>query len=145
MRQLEQKTVDLVVLLDVSASMGTQDTMTREPRLKRALDSLDELVKNLDGAYLTLYIFSSELAKKIPRTFDDLFFRLMAKEITINDNGVPGTDFEKVLQELAKVNFGPENTFLLISDGDDTELEILSGTERKKESLLLKKRFHIPL
>ncbi len=144
MRQLEQKSVDLVVLLDVSASMGTKDTMTREPRLKRALDSLDELIKNLDGAYLTLYIFSSELSKKIPRTFDDLFFRLMAKEITINDNGVPGTDFEKVLQELAKANFGPEKTFLLISDGDDTELEVLSGAEKEKRIAAIKKAFPHP-
>ena len=144
MRQLEQKSVDLVILLDVSASMGTPDTMTREPRLKRALDSIDELIKNLDGAYLTLYIFSSELSKKIPRTFDDLFFRLLAREIAINDNGVPGTDFEKVLQALAKENFGPEKTYLLVSDGDDTLLESLSGSEKENRIAAIKKAFPHP-
>lgn len=140
-RQLEQKNVDLVILLDVSASMGVLDTMTREPRLKRALDSVDELIKNLDGAYLTLYVFSSELSKKIPRTFDDLFFRLLAREITINENGVPGTDFEKVFQELAKTNFSADKTFLLISDGDDTALETLSGSEKANRIAAIKKAF----
>lgn len=143
-RQLDEKSVDLVVLLDVSASMAAADTMTREARLKRALDTLDELVKDLDGAYLTLYVFSSELSKKIPRTFDDLFFRLMTREITINENGVPGTDFEKVLQALSKENFGPEKTYLLISDGDDTELEGLSGAEKDKRIQAIKSAFSHP-
>lgn len=143
-RQLEQKNVDLVILLDVSSSMAAQDTMTREPRLKRALDTIDELVKNLDGAYLTLFVFSSELSKKIPRTFDELFFRLIAKDITINENGVPGTDFETVLKALSKENFGSEKTFLLISDGDDTKLETLAGAEKEKRIQDIKKAFNRP-
>ncbi len=117
--------LDLVIVLDTSSSMAVTDTQSKETRLKVALEALDDLLQKDLQAYLTLYVFTSKLEKIVPRTLDQVFFRLVLKGISINEPGVPGTDFKQILGELSKENISSDQAVLLVSDGDDTELATL--------------------
>jgi len=128
--QYTKEILDVVIVLDVSSSMGVTDTPTREARLKTALDTLDDLLQKVDQSYLTLYLFTSTLEKKCPRTLDQVFFRLLLKSTSVNETGVPGTDFKTILADLSKEKLNDDQIILFVSDGDDTAMEALSPIDK---------------
>lgn len=141
----EDKSLDLVIVLDVSSSMEVTDTPTREARLKTALNTLDDLIRDLDGGYFTLYLFTSTSEKSIPRTLDQIFFRLMLREVTFNQTGIEGTDLKVALDRLREDQIGPEKTVLLVTDGDDTEFYSLTGIDRANRLEEIKKAYPHPM
>lgn len=133
---LRRKAHDVIFLVDASASMLINDTRTGVTRLDYAKDIIDEVVSQLDGQTVALYAFTSEATTVVPLTMDYLFFRLMLRNIGINEGDVAGTDLVEALETVKKKHFGGSGklrTLILLTDGGDTRLEQLQGEQRASE------------
>jgi Ca-activated chloride channel family protein len=133
---LKRKAHDLLLLIDVSASMAANDTPLGKSRLDYAKEIADEIVSHLSGESVSLYLFTSQPQKAVPFTMDYLFTRLMIANLAINENGVAGTDFTTALAPLQKGYFPASpailKTAIVISDGGDTAIEGLQGDLRRQ-------------
>ncbi len=123
---------NVTFLLDVSDSMSVNDTRLGISRLERAKEIVSDLAFQLAGGKQALASFTTELMPLVPSTVDALFTRLMVSRVTINEGGVPGTDFLASFEELKNWIGNEPQTVILLSDGGDTKWESLSGTEKKE-------------
>ena len=73
-RQVQQRGIDLVVVLDVSKSMLAQDA--RPNRLERARQYINDLLDRLGGDRVALVTFAGTATLKCPLTVDYNAFRL---------------------------------------------------------------------
>lgn len=126
---------EVILLIDASASMSVKDTRTGTTRLEVAKEIADEIVSRLKGETVSLYAFTSEVSQESPGTIDSLFVRLMIRQILINEGGSEGTNLLKALEFMNKKYTSAEKspkqkTLILLSDGGDTHIESLQGTER---------------
>lgn len=132
---------EIIFLIDTSASMGVKDASDEKSRLQIAQNIAEDILRQLEGETVSLYAFTSVLTPLVPPTLDYLFVRLAIKEVHLNEGEVGGTDFVKVLkqmnQEFLSRSTVPK-TLIIMSDGGDTQLENLKGSEytRKKSEIL---------
>lgn len=131
-RQLAQ---DVVFLIDTSASMGVVDTRTGKSRLDDAKEIVEEIVSSLRGQNAALFAFTSATMQLVPLTTDYLFTRLMLRQVSINEGETAGTDLLQALTTI-KSNFfsvvtKKQTALILLTDGGDTHLEGLQGSERE--------------
>lgn len=131
----QRKPQNVILLLDASTSMSVPDASGNVRRLDFAKDIADQIISKLDGQTIALHAFTSETSQLSPLTTDYLFVRLMLRQLRINEVGVPGTDFKETLSEIRKLYFAEETSpttdLVVLSDGGDTLLESLQGTERE--------------
>lgn len=128
---------EVIFLVDTSASMGVPDGVDGNTRLEEAKIIMEDLMRQLNGQMVSLYAFTSELSSVVPPTLDYLFARLSMKELHIDEGDVGGTRFAPILASLQKEAF-PEPSpkrysVIMLSDGGDTQLESLTGEEKKQE------------
>lgn len=125
---------DVIFLVDASLSMAVPDGRNGVTRLDAAKEIVDQIAAHLGGEEAALYAFTSKVSRLSPLTMDTLFVRMMAREIRINEGGVAGTDIGQALGAIRERYFektGPGlKTVILLSDGGDTRIESLSGSER---------------
>jgi Ca-activated chloride channel family protein len=135
--QMRRKAHEIIFVLDTSASMSVNDTPQGISRLDYAKEIIDEITADSDGAAVGLYAFTSELTPLVPPTYDSLFVRLLLRKVSINEGHVAGTDLAGSLEEVAKRHLREtkqqRTTLVLLTDGGDTRLETLSGSERERE------------
>jgi hypothetical protein len=125
---------EVVILLDASASMEVKDAPNGLSRLNFAKEIADEIASQLTGEMISLYTFTAEVAKLVPPTLDYVFFRLMLRQVSINEGDVAGTDFVSLLdnaniQALLSTS-SKQKTLVFLSDGGDTAIEDLQGAPR---------------
>lgn len=129
------KSHDVIFLIDASASMTISDSRSQKTRLELAKEIADEIASGLTGESAALYAFTTVATKMSPPTPDLFFVRMMLRQITINEGGVPGTDFKQSLKMISEKYFKPSKTklttLIILSDGGDTHLEMLEGIEKK--------------
>jgi Ca-activated chloride channel family protein len=89
-RTVERRGVDLVVALDVSASMRAQDVPPS--RLGRAKNEIRDLVGDLTGDRVGLVLFAGEGYVQCPLTTDYGAFRLFLDAASPDQISTPGTD-----------------------------------------------------
>ncbi len=127
---------EVIFLVDTSASMSTPDGPSGQTRLARAQEIMDNSVRQLKGPTIALYSLTSVLTSVVPPTLDYLFVRLMIKSLHYDEGEVGGTLYKAVLTELIKKEFPyPSNklySIVILSDGEDNDIENLKGTERTK-------------
>lgn len=127
----------LLFVLDTSASMQVEDTPQKISRLAYAKEIIDQIVADIEGAQVGLYAFTSDLTPLVPLTYDQLFFRLLLRQVGINEGDVAGTDLAKVLEgvvkRVKKFSGGQKKTVVLLTDGGDTRLESLKGSARSDQ------------
>jgi len=125
------KAHDLIFMVDASASMAIQDDPLGKTRLDLAKEIADEIMSDLKGESASLYAFTSTATKISPQTLDLFFVRMMLRGISINEGGLAGTDFLASLQKIKEKHFKTSTTklttLIILSDGQDTELETLTG------------------
>jgi Ca-activated chloride channel family protein len=131
---IKRKSHEVIFLLDTSASMTVADTRLGKSRLDYSKELIEEIVGRLKGETVSLYSFTSQVTPLVPPTLDYLYLRLFLKQVGINAGGIPGTNMEKLLaylqeQEL-KIKSNQIKTAILLSDGEDPQLEELSAPER---------------
>lgn len=133
--KVRQKAHEVIILLDASASMSIADTRSNAKRLELAKEIADSLLSRLRGESVSLYAFTSELSQESPATMNYLFVRLMLRQIAINEGGAEGTDINRALEGIRKRYFTEKTpwakTLIVLSDGGDTRIESLQGSERQ--------------
>lgn len=126
--------LDLLFLMDVSSSMAVTDMRNKMTRLSAAEEIADRLVSKLKSDSVALFAFTSQLVPLVPMTLDRIFFRLMLREIQFNEEDHFGTDYATVFKQLKKhmLENYPKSSkaVILFSDGGDTTLESLSGSDK---------------
>ena len=119
-RQVQQRGIDLVVVLDVSRSMLAEDA--RPNRLARAKQYIDDLVERLNGDRVALVTFAGTAQVKCPLTVDYTAFRLALA--TAGPEGAPrGGSLLGDGLRLARKAFTDEihdhKAVVVFSDGED--------------------------
>ncbi|MCH1429949.1 MAG: VWA domain-containing protein [Chlamydiales bacterium] len=132
---------EVVFLVDTSYSMSVTDTRQGVSRLEVAKEVIDELVSRMSGEELALYAFTSEVSRIVPSTYDYLFFRLMNKQLDLNEGDIAGTDLMYTLDYLDSEHYGrfkrEAQIVIMFTDGGDTRLEGLEGDRRAQELNLI--------
>lgn len=133
---IKRKAHDVIFLLDVSASMNVKDARSKISRFEYAKNIGDEILRKLTNENGSLHVFTSETMQLSPSTWDYLFLRLMLRQAQINEGETAGTNIGKALTSIQK-QYYPQptprlKTLILLTDGDDTSLEGLTGSAREK-------------
>ena len=133
-REVKQRGVDMLIALDVSASMNAEDV--RPSRLEKAKFEINRLIERLDGDRVGLIVFTGEAFLQSPMTLDYSALRLFLEIVSTDQMPSSATDFASAL-EVAEQAFSAldseeqENSsastaarvLLIISDGEDHEQE----------------------
>ena len=133
-REVKQRGVDMLIALDVSASMNAEDV--RPSRLEKAKFEINRLIERLDGDRVGLIVFTGEAFLQSPMTLDYSALRLFLEIVSTDQMPSSATDFASAL-EVAEQAFSAldseeqENpsastaarVLLIISDGEDHEQE----------------------
>lgn len=141
-RTVERRGVDLVVALDVSASMRAQDVAPS--RLQRTKREVRDLVGRLGGDRVGLVLFAGEGFVQCPLTTDYGAFRLFLDVANPDQVPVPGTNlraaFEAGLEAFETARPSSDTTrppderrsraLLLLSDGENHQGDL--GTLRQR-------------
>ena len=129
--KVKRKMHDVVILVDVSASMETDDTRSNQSRLEYAKEIADVFLENLKGESVSLYAFTSQPTQMSPPTMDYLFTRMMLRELKINEGEIAGTDIAETLGQIREKFYSSSSnkltSVILLTDGGDTRLENLRG------------------
>lgn len=131
---VRKKQHDIIFLIDASASMGVADSGAKDS-LSVAKEIVDGVVSHLKGEDAVLYAFTSATMQLVPPTADYLFFRLMLRQIQINEGETSGTDIRQALEVIHKryltVPTMKLKTLVLLTDGGDTHIDSLQGQEKE--------------
>ncbi len=131
-REVKQRGVDMLIALDVSASMNAEDV--RPSRLEKAKFEINRLIERLDGDRVGLIIFTGEAFLQSPMTLDYSALRLFLEIVSTDQMPSSATDFASAL-EVAEQAFNSLDSeeqknqsaitaarvLLIISDGEDHE------------------------
>lgn len=132
----KRKAHEVILLIDSSSSMTISDDRNNKTRFDTAKEIGDDIISHLQGESVSLQTFTSVVTQLSPVTIDYLFVRLMLRQTKINEGGIAGTDITHALAEMKKQFFPtPSNiikTLIIISDGGDTHIESLQGSEKAK-------------
>jgi Ca-activated chloride channel family protein len=124
-RPVERRGVDLVVALDVSASMRVRDVPPT--RLRRAKDEIRDLVGRLSGDRVGLVLFAGNGFVQCPLTSDYGAFRLFLDTAAPDQVSAPGTNLR------AAVNAAVQAFGTARSNADSTA----APTEKRPRALLV--------
>lgn len=143
-REARQESLDLIVALDVSASMLAEDIAPS--RLERARLAIAQLVEQRPGDRIGLVVFSGDAFLQCPLTTDRSAFRLFLDAASPDLLATPGTDFANALFTARGAltgdgQAGPPRpkAVLVVSDGEDQEgrLDEAIGALRDEGVVLL--------
>lgn len=119
-REVEQRGVDVMVVLDTSRSMLAEDI---EPsRLERAKRDLRGLVQRLHGHRLGVVTFAGDARVLVPLTHDGATLDLFLQDVDTSSNWTGGTAIGEGLElalEALEDNGGNEAVVILLTDGED--------------------------
>jgi Ca-activated chloride channel family protein len=125
MEEVSRQGSDVVIVLDTSLSMATEDLAPS--RLARARHAVGSLVDRLAGDRVALVTFAGRAEMLVPLTLDHAAISLFLDAVEIDDIGVPGTSLADALaiamRTLALGEAGSDRgrSIVLITDGEDHE------------------------
>jgi Ca-activated chloride channel family protein len=126
---------DVIFVLDTSASMTVADTRSGQTRLDAGRGLISDVVARLTSENVGLSAFTSALKSVVPPTLDHLYLLMLLQDVVVNDPGVSGTDFRKMLSGLQKSYWDKPSerlvSVVVISDGGDTLLQDLSPADQQ--------------
>jgi Ca-activated chloride channel family protein len=126
LREVEREGIDLVIALDVSASMLAEDVSPN--RLERARNEIKKLLDDLKGDRVGLVTFAGDAFIQCPLTTDYNAVRLFLDVADPSLIPTPGTDFGAALQMAVRAFKAPTRTpddgdrtraVLFVSDGEN--------------------------
>ncbi len=122
-REIEQRGVNLMVILDLSRSMNAEDI--RPSRLEKAKFEIERLINHSQGDRIGLLVFTGEAFVQSPMTLDHSALRLFL-DIAETHQMPGGTTNFRAAFEMAAERFdsieeetGAANVILMVSDGED--------------------------
>jgi Ca-activated chloride channel homolog len=119
-----KRVLDLVICLDISNSMNTQDMGgTEVSRLTAAKQAIGELLNQLKGERIAVVIFANDAYTQLPLTMDYGAAKLFIPDIETSMISDQGTNIGRAL-EVAQNQFKDTESgkaILIITDGEDHE------------------------
>ncbi|MEX0719387.1 MAG: VWA domain-containing protein [Balneolaceae bacterium] len=123
-REVKRRGVDMLVALDLSASMNAEDV--RPSRLEKAKFEINRLIERLRGDRVGLVVFTGEAYIQSPMTLDYSALKLFLDIADTDQMPSSATDFksamETSLQAFEALDDNPSEAakvLLIISDGED--------------------------
>ncbi len=114
--------IDLIVAIDVSASMRAEDIQPN--RISAARKELQNLINNLKGDRIGIIVFSGEAYTQLPLTSDYSAALMLTDVIDAGMAPTPGTSIGSAI-ELARESFqkeeGKYKAMVIITDGENHE------------------------
>ncbi len=128
-REAKSESLDLVIALDVSESMRTEDVAPS--RLDRATLEIERIVQARRGDRVGLVIFAGEAFLQCPLTTDRSAVRLFLESVDPEQIAIQGTDFSAALRVASEAfDAAAQNdpaaakrprALLVVSDGENHE------------------------
>lgn len=144
LRDVKREGVDLVIALDVSASMLAEDVAPN--RLDRAKNEIRKLLDELRGDRIGLVIFAGDAFLQCPLTTDYSAVRLFLDVAGPEAIAVPGTDFGAALDMAVQAfdipaespDDGRSRALLFVSDGENhvADIEELADLARDENIVM---------
>jgi Ca-activated chloride channel family protein len=133
-QEVQQKGVDIMVLVDVSPSMMVTDV---EPnRLERARREISDFLKVVEGDRVGLVAFSGAAFVQCPLTLDYGAVRMFLGALEPDLIPVPGTDLGAAIEtgiSAFDLTSETDKVLLLITDGEDNENKGLDAARHAME------------
>jgi Ca-activated chloride channel family protein len=126
--QIKRKGVDVIVALDVSASMATRDLVPS--RLDKAKYQVQSFIDLLQGDRIGLIAFAGLAHPQCPLTVDYAAAQLFLRQTTMEMMPVQGTAIGDAIRLAMKMFQSEEKKYkvlLIISDGEDLETDPLEA------------------
>jgi Ca-activated chloride channel family protein len=130
MEKIQRNGIDVMIALDVSRSMLSQDVVPS--RLEKSKLLIQSLLKKLDGDRVGLVIFAGNAYMQMPLTVD--YSSLMLYLKSINTNSVPTqgtiiTDALQTAENAFKATDKKYKAIIVITDGEDHEENAIDKAE----------------
>lgn len=142
-REVKRQGVDLLIALDLSASMNAEDV--RPSRLEKAKYEISRLVDRLDGDRVGLIVFTGESYLQAPMTLDYSALRLFLNIAETGQMPSSTTDFSAAMETAIDAfesdeenNTNASKVLLIISDGEnhgDPYEEVLDQLQEQNVSI----------
>ncbi len=132
--EVKRQGLDIVIALDVSKSMLTEDV--KPNRLERAKLAVKDLIKKLQGDRLGLVAFSSTAFLACPLTSDYGGFLLALEDIGPQSISQGGTNLARAIEEAMKGYQkipSQYKSIVLITDGENLQGNPLQAARQAKE------------
>jgi Ca-activated chloride channel family protein len=119
-REIEERGVDVMIVLDTSRSMLAEDV--KPSRLELAKRDVRGLLQNMRGHRLGLVTFAGDARRVIPLTSDASSFQLFLNDVDTSSNWTGGTAIGEGLELALDAFDGEQNSqpvIILLTDGED--------------------------
>ena len=137
--RIEREGVDVVLVLDTSGSMATEDV--KPSRFALARLALESLVSRLEGDRFALVAFEGEAYTLVPLTLDADAVGLFLDTLEPGAVPAPGTSVGRGLargMDLFVDEARPNKVMILVSDGEDLEGDVDEAVRRaRKEDVVI--------
>ena len=139
MVMMKRRGIDLMIAVDVSASMLAEDL--RPNRLEHAKREIADLVNRMQGDRIGLIAFAGEAYTVCPLTLDHGTVLLLVETLNITSVSTPGTNIASAIAR-ARSAFaaGQERhkALVLVTDGESHEGQVMAeAKEAEKEGLVI--------
>jgi len=122
LREVRREGVDILLAVDVSKSMLTQDVAPN--RLERTRLAIRDLLENLKGDRVGLIAFAGEAFTVCPLTSDYGGILLSLQDLDVQSIPRGGTQVSSAIQEALRIyqeRRAPYKTLVILTDGDNLE------------------------
>jgi len=134
-RPVKRHGLDIMVVIDVSKSMLTQDVLPS--RLERTKLAIKDLVTKLNGSdHIGLIAFAGDAMVMCPFTYDYNGFLLSLDDLSTDSIPRGGTDISEAIDESIKAYQGmpdSDKAVILVTDGEDEEGDAVAAARRARE------------
>jgi Ca-activated chloride channel family protein len=133
-REVKRQGVDMIVAVDTSKSMLTQDV--KPNRLERTKLAIHDLISQLKGDRIGLVAFAGDAFMLCPLTVDYNGFLLSLKDLDVHSVPRGGTNIGGAIEEALKSFDQTPSQFkvvIVVTDGDNLEGDPLSAAHKAKD------------
>lgn len=134
MTEAKQEGIDLMIAIDVSNSMMSEDI--KPNRLERARRGVSQLIDKLYGDRVGIIVFAGDAYVQLPITTDFSAARMFLNTIDTDIVPVQGTSIGAAI-DMAMESFdfenGAQKAIIVISDGEDHEAAAMDAAKRAAE------------
>ena len=119
---VKREGIDLVIALDISRSMNSQDV--KPDRMQRAKQLASRLIDKLESDRIALVVFAGHAYIQMPLTIDHTAAKIFLSNVSTDLAGTQGTALGEAIN-IGQSSFSEKSkaskVILLISDGEDHE------------------------
>ena len=133
-KEIKRQGVDILVVVDTSKSMLTQDV--RPNRLERTKLAIKDLIRKLDGDRVGLIAFSGDAFLLCPLTVGYSGYLLSLDDLTVNTVPVGGTNVARAIEESLNIYQDIPNKYkavVIVTDGDNLQGDPLEWAGKAKK------------